>query len=148
MELVDLGVLVQALSNTELDMKFGNWFEKQGIIAYYNRFTDSKDVPENLIPLFEIAGDFDSDIVMLCSTLIGLHNLGYGSIYTYPLFLHKKQINTSKVMDSDLICSMISIQETIEMLISKLDSGAISNLAFQLLETEIDDFYKVKVDEK
>lgn len=146
MGLVVLVVLVMelGLSSTEHDMKFGNWFEKAGIICYYNRFTESKDVPENLIPLFEMAGDFDSDIIMLCSTLIGIHSFGWGTIYNYPLYLHGNKISTSKNMDSDLICSMIGLQETVELLLSKLDKGSISTLAFKLLETDIDDFYKTK----
>jgi hypothetical protein len=147
-ELEDLAAPVLGSSNTELDMKFGNWFEKQGVVAYYNRLVDSKDVPENSIPLFEIAGDFDSDIIMLCSTLIGIHNLGWGTIYDYPIFLNGRTFSTSKTMDGDLISSVIGVQSTVDTLLSKLDKGSLSTLAFKLLETEIDDFYKAKPNEE
>jgi hypothetical protein len=51
-------------------MKLGNWFEKEEIICN-NKFIESKNIPSSTCPLFERSGDFDSDIIVLCSTLIG-----------------------------------------------------------------------------
>lgn len=127
-------------------MKFGNWFEKEEIICN-NKFTESKDIPNSLCPLFERSGDFDSDIIVLCSTLIGISSFGFGTIYSYPLFLDGKNIGTSKNLDSSLIFSLIGLQETIEALIEHMDKTAISHLAFKLLNLDIDDYYKAKPNE-
>ena len=87
-------------------MKLGNWFESEGIICN-NKFTESKDIPSSISPFFERSGDFDSDIIVLCSTLIGINSFGYGTIYNYPLFLNGKKIGTSKDLDGNLISSLI-----------------------------------------
>lgn len=50
-------------------------------------------------------------------------------------------MGTSKNLDSDLISSLIGLQETIEILIEHMDKGAISNLAFKLLNLDIEDYY-------
>jgi hypothetical protein len=120
-------------------MKFGHWFEEQAIICN-NKFTESTELPDkDLCPLFELGGDFESDIVVLCSTLIGISNFGYGPIRRYPIFIDGKQVGTSRTLEHHVIFSIISLQQTIEFLLSKMDKGSISNLAFKLLNTDIDD---------
>lgn len=119
-------------------MKFGHWFEEQAIICN-NKFTESTELPTSLCPLFELAGNFESDIVILCSTLIGISSFGYGPIRRYPIFIDGKQVGTSKNLEHDVIFSVISLQQTIEFLLSKMDKCSISNLAFKLLNTDIDD---------
>lgn len=119
-------------------MLFGHWFERQAIICN-NKFTESTELPTSLCPLFELAGDFESDIIILCSTLIGICSFGYGPIRKYPIFIDGKQLGTSKNLEHDVIFSVISLQQTIEFLLSKMDKGSISNLASKLLNTDIDD---------
>jgi hypothetical protein len=117
-------------------MKFQDWFEQQGIISD-NKFVESKDIPDQIIPLFEISGDFDTDIIILCTTLIGIQKFGFGLICEYPLFVSKNVIGIRKVMDSDLIWSLIALQETTEFLLSKLDSLSISKLFTEILNTDV-----------
>jgi len=117
-------------------MKFQDWFEQQGIISD-NKFVESKDVPDQIVPLFELSGDFETNIIILCFTLIGIQKFGFGLISNYSLFVSKNVIGTRKVMDSDLIFSLIVLQETTEILLSKLDSLSISKLFTEILNTDV-----------